>query len=250
MGKINQSSVMIFLLLPILFFGQSKQERSSYYNWFDKVIGSEHTGLFNGKQYVNLDVNRIFEGKHAFYKSDDVLLGSLLYQGQHYFNVEMKYNLETDMVLAALKSGSTAYILQLIRDNIAEFTIDGSRFVRIDGFIENNDMTNGFHEVLLETPHFSLLKRHKKIRKKKLGNINGSIVKYEFVNANKYVLLSERNYKRITSKTDIIKIYPGLKKEIKDFYEDNKKLRKSQPDRFMQRLFEKIVEPAMSKNEI
>ncbi|WP_299313665.1 hypothetical protein [uncultured Aquimarina sp.] len=240
MGKTTKNTI-VFLFLPFIFFSQVKEKENLYYNWFDQVVGQEHTGLYNGKQYVNLDVNRIYKGKHSFFLSDDAVTGSISYDGQVYYNVDMKYNLETDNVLVALKPGAVASILELIRDKVDRFTIEDYSFIRIDGFEENNTLVNGFHQVLLENTSYSLLKRHKKIRRKKIGNVGDNKLYFEFVSKNAYVLFADGHYRRIKSKGDIMKMYPALKKVINQFYIKNKTLKKSNPDGFMQRLFKNII---------
>lgn len=240
MGKTTKNTI-VFLFLPFIFFSQVKEKENLYYNWFDQVIGQEHTGLYNGKQYVNLDVNRIYKGKHSFFLTDKVVTGSILYDGQIYYDVDMKYNLETDNLLIALKPGAVASILQLIRDKVDRFTIEDYTFIRIDGFKENNTLVNGFHQVLLKNTAYSLLKRHQKIRRKKIGNVGDNKLYFEFVSKNTYVLFADGHYKRIKSKGDVIKMYPTLKKAINQFYIKNKTLKNSNSDRFMQRLFETII---------
>ncbi|MEW7291507.1 hypothetical protein [Aquimarina sp. 2304DJ70-9] len=236
---------LVFFLLPFAVFGQDVDKKSSYYDWFDQVLGREHTGLYNGKQYVDLDINRIHDNKNAFFLSDKVMNGSVMYDGQTYHNIGMKYNLEKDILLVTLKSGTTVSIIQLIRDKIDEFTIDGYRFIRITDILEDNTSINGFYEVLVEDSSFSLLKKNKKNRRKNIQA--GRLLSYEFASANSYILLMNKKYKKVTTaKADIIKIFPEHKKEIKQFYEAYKRLRKSEPDTFMQRLFKKIVNPSSS----
>ena len=247
MKEIKKSSAIVFLLAPFIFFGQAEQNENFNYNWFDSIIAQKHTGLYNGKQYVDTDINKIYDNKHAYFLSDKELVGTLIYDGQIYYDIPMKYNLENDKLIVTLKSGTSLTILQLISDKISEFTIDNYRFVRIKGGAGDNVWINGFYRALLEKPSFSLLKKHKKIRKKRLeGNKE---VLYQFVNDDGYVLLNGQNYNKISSKGDIIKIYPSLKKEINLFYKDNKRLKKSQPDGFIQRLFEKISQSLLSKSE-
>ncbi len=57
------------------------------------------------------------------------------------------------------------------------------------------------------------------------------------------------DYKRINSKSDIIKLFPDLRKEINNYYHENWRLRKSQPDRFMKMLFSKVIVSSLSKKE-
>ncbi|AXT60217.1 hypothetical protein D1816_07590 [Aquimarina sp. AD10] len=248
-GINNIKSFSVFFMLPFIFFAQLKEE-SAYYNWFDTVIGQEHTGLYNGRQYIDSYINKIYENKHPFFHLDKVYKGSVTYSGQTYYDVGMKYNLNSDHLLITLKPGAMVSVLQLVHHNIQEFTIDGSRFIRIDKDIYKDVPQSKFFEVLLENPSFSLIKSHRKKKKERIENVGGNKLYYEFVSVNKYILLSKGKSEVISSKYDLFNIYPIAKKEIKQFYVKNKRLRKSQPDRFMQRLFEKIIQPIESKNQL
>lgn len=244
-SKVKKSILVIFF--PLVVFGQKNEEENAYYTWFDGVVGIEHTGLYNGKQYVDLNVNKIYDNKHPFFLYNKEILGSITYDGQTYYDTALKYNLEKDKLIVALKSGTTVTIIELINDKIDEFTIEGFRFIRIKELVGNKTSMNKFYEILVEKPSLLVLKKHKKVRTK---NIQASrIVNYKFISSDSYFLLVDQNIKEIASKADIIKIYPKLKKEINSFYKINKRLRKFEPDRFMQRLFEKIYQSALSKNE-
>ena len=236
-----KKSVLTLLLLPCICVGQMEQKTSEYYNWFDQIVGQENIGLYNGKQYVNLYLNKTFDNKHQFFRSEKLLKGSVTYDGQTYYDMNMMYDLDTDNLIVTLKSGSVASFLQLIRSKVNEFTIDGSRFVYFDGFAENSTAVNGFYEVLLENNSLSLLKKHKKNKKRRLEELDGNRAYYEFVDAYEYLLFAGGEYKNIESRSDIIKRYPNLKKEIKTFYNKNKKLKKNQPDIFLKKLFESVV---------
>jgi len=87
-----------------------------------------------------------------------------------------------------------------------------------------------------------LLKKNKKSRKNKLDKSDGRKLYYEFTSAKKYVLFSEGVYKSVNTMSEIKGIFPDTKKEIKTFYQKNKRLKKSDPDRFMKRLFETILQ--------
>ncbi len=247
MGFIK-SVTFILWLLPYIFFGQVEQENSKYYGWFDQVIGPENTGLYNGKQYVDLYINRIVDNKHAYFYSNEPVSGSVTYDGQTYYNVNMRYNLETDQLLIHLKPGSVASILQLIYDRINRFTINDFRFVKVKSSYEDGSGINGFHMVLVENANFLLLKRHTKSKARGTKQIVGDRLQYEFISKTKYVLYNNSMYSDIESKADIIENFPWIKNEIKQFYKTYKPLLKRNPDTFMQRLFTEIIEPSSSKN--
>lgn len=250
MGAINYTK-FIFLLIPCIVLGQSEQEQVAYYNWFDTVIGHENTGLYDGFQYVNRDVGRIQDNKHAFFTTDEVLVGSVVYNDQPYYDVSMKYNLETDkLIVTSNDNSSWTFVLQLSSDKIKEFTIDNRRFINRDVPVSNTSVESGFYEVLVEGTNFIFLKKHKKTRKKILKDTQDGRLFYEFLDKNKYLLFANESYSNIKTKRDIIKIYPSLKKEIKQFYGNHYRLKKQQPDTFMQKLFKEVIEQLVSKTEV
>ena len=55
-------------------------------------------------------------------------------------------------------------MLQLIKDRISEFVIDGHRFVKRDSKENESNGTDGFFEVIMENPFFTALKKHKKVK--------------------------------------------------------------------------------------
>ncbi len=253
MNKTYKVKKRFFVLccLPLLIFGQQTENEKAYYNWFDQIVGREHTNLYNGRQYVDLDINRIVDNKHAFFKSDEILKGSVRYDDQVYYDTGIKYNLELDEVLVTLKPGAIASILQLNSTMVQEFVIGENKFVRQEGDINRNIAIDGFYEVLLENSTFRLFKKYQKQRKKILQKtIRGNTLNYEFISSYKYFLFVDDKYTQIQSKSDVIKLYSTQKKEIKTFYGNNKNLRKSDPDRFIKMLFEKIAKQTLSSKEL
>ncbi|WP_299438895.1 hypothetical protein [uncultured Aquimarina sp.] len=251
MGHNTKFKFIVFFFLPAVFFAQVTDEERDYYNWFDQTIGQDHIGLYNGKQYIDTDKNVLYDNeKHAYFKSNEFLKGNLTYDNQAYYNSYMQYNLETDDLVISLKSERAVSVFKLIRDKVDKFDIDGHTFIKIIGFSENSEVINGFQEVLLENASFTLLKRHKKNRQKKIKQLGRRRhLYYLFLSSNNYGILMGREYKKINSKSDIIKLFPNLKKEINSYYHENWRLRKSQPDRFIKMLFSKVIVSSLSQKE-
>lgn len=242
--------IIVFFVFPAFLFAQDTEEESNYYNWFDQVIGQDHLGLHNGKQYVDRDKNVLFDNKHAYFKTTEFLKGSVVYDGQTYYDADMQYNLETDDLVVGLKSKERASVFKLIREKIDGFVIDGHRFVSINNFEEDNKVINGFQEIMLENTSFTLLKRHKKNRTKKIKQKGRRRhLYYAFLGSYSYGVLIDKVYTIIDSKSDVVKLFPTLKKEINNYYGKNWRLRKSQPDRFVKGLFETVITPSTLKKE-
>lgn len=241
-------SCIIFFFLSFLSFAQDEQD---YYNWFDQTIGQDHLNVYNGKQYLDPDKGVLFDlEKHAYFKSNKFLKGNVVYDNQSYYNTYMQYNLDTEELVISLKSKSATSVFKLITDKINSFDIDGHKFVKVNGFVEKSKVVDGFQEILLENIHFTLLKRHRKNREKKVKQLGRKRHLYFlFLSSNYYGILIEGAYKKINSKSDIIALFPELKKEIKSYYSENWRLRKSQPDRFIKALFSKVIVASLSKKE-
>lgn len=251
MGYNTKCNFIVFFFLPVIFFAQGTNEEEDYYNWFDQAIGQDHLGLYNGKQYLDVDKGVLFDAeRHAYFKSSDFLKGNLTYDNQVYYDAYMQYNLETDDLVISLKTERAVSVFKLIRSKIDKFDIDGHKFIKILGFSEDSKVTNGFQEVLLENTSFSLLKRHKKNRSKKIKQLERRRhLYYLFSSSNDYGILMNGVYKKLNSKSDIIKLFPNQRKEISNYYQENWRLRKSQPDRFIKGLFSKVIVSSLSQKE-
>ncbi|WP_160114607.1 hypothetical protein [Aquimarina sp. AU474] len=243
-------NLLIYLLFPCSLFSQTIPEEGRYYVWFDQIFGEEHTGLYNGRQYVDLDVNKIYEDKHSFFSSDKVLFGTVRYDDQTYYNVGMKYNLETDAVLITLKPGAVTSILQLIPDKIQSFKIDGHSFVRLENPLMSENLDSGFFEIITKNNNFTLYKKNRKVRRKRLEELGGSKIYYEFTENNKYLLFIDETYINVTSKNSVTSLFPEIRQEIRSFYSIHKSLKKSNIDVFMRRLFEQVIHTTQSKNNL
>ncbi len=230
---------MTALLILAIIPGVQAQDSSqrAYYNWFDSQVGVENTGLFNGIRYREL--YRVKDGKHKFYQSPEFLTGNLLYDGQPYYDIPMKYDLFEDELIIELQANSGTSILKLLKDEVDGFEIDGHTFrhLRDTKVYRSGDDIDGFFEVLSETSSILLLKKHLKLRKKVLED---KMVLNEFREDDSYYILYEGLYYPFRNKNDLIKAFPESKKEINDFYSGSKYLLKTDPDLFMERIVERI----------
>jgi len=86
--------IIVLMLLPFTSMCQIGTENGAYYKWFDKVLGEEKTGLYNGKQYVNFYVNKTLDDNHVFFHSDAVLKGSITYDNQTIMMLELNTTLK------------------------------------------------------------------------------------------------------------------------------------------------------------
>jgi hypothetical protein len=228
--KKNYSVVIFVHILSFLFLpathGQIKDEQSDYYNWFDEITGIENSNLFEGT--LNVEKYITLGKSYKFLDSPDYLIGNITYDGEPYFNIDMKYDLYEDEVLLGLRSNSGIKMLQLIKDKIDEFVIDGRKFINLKNERDKSLHVPGFHEVLMETSFFTLLKRHKKI---KYTRYKKSRVFHKFVGANEYYLEYENHFYNIKGKKGIARIFPDYKTEMNKHSVES--LRKTDMDEYI-----------------
>lgn len=236
----SNSSNKIKLIITILIFyacvSNAQDNSSFYYNVFDNIVGIENTDLYQGEIYIQK--YRTINNKTPFYYSIDFLKGYVIYNGQPYHNLELKYDVFEDQVL--LKLNSTKSVEKTIRlnwDYIDEFEVLGRKFVKLLPDSTTNLNYYGFYENLLQFSSFSMLKKNRKTRVKKY---NQNSIYYEFVDSKSdYILYYKNNYHLVNSKNQFIEIFPQLKKEITLFYRTKKKLRLNNLDDFMIALIKK-----------
>lgn len=197
----------IFVLTKITLM-QSQSDNSSsknYYQLFDKAVSIENSGLYNGLIYT--EKHRMMGQKQKFFYSTDFLKGSIEFDGQSYFDVLMKYDVNEDQVLIKLNK-----VLLLKKAKVKSFSIEGHNFENFNSRDHSSPNINGFIEVLLDNEPFQFIKKHKKEMREKLGN---KLVFHEFDDKSEYFLLYQNQYHRISKRKEIIKVFPDLKSEIK-----------------------------------
>ena len=232
-----RAALMPFLVLSgiLLSYGQ-EEAQVDYYNSFDSNVGIENTGLYQGVIYT--DKYRTINEKTQFFQTREFQQGSVCYDGQCYYNLDLKYDVYEDEVLIRLVTRVGGGTLKLVKDYIESFEIDGHNFIKI--LPENTPSLNayGFYEVALESTSFTLFTKH---TKKSFDRKDRKSIYYEFLNGpSENVLLYKDAYTVINSKKDIVALFPDLKKEIDKFYNVARGLRKSNPNGFRISLMKRI----------
>ena len=211
------SLLLLFFSISFFSYAQNNSRNGSHYNWYDAIVGVENNGLYVGYEYK--DQYRITEEYHKFFQSHDFLKGSLTYNGQTYYEQQLKYNVFEDELIIKLKNRGGETVMQLIKDELDGFSINGHQFHKFKN-IEDNSDTSGFYEVLKNYPQFRLLKKHSKRRIKKLDK---NVVYYEYKERKHlYFILYDNVSYEVRSKKDFLNIFPEHKEELKNFNSKSK----------------------------
>lgn len=232
--------LVLLFILSLSTYGQQAKETITNYNWFDAMIGVENTGLFRGVEYV--EVYRTINDEHKFFESPLFREGSIVYGGEPYFNVPMKYDLNEDQVLVNLDSKYGFSVFKLIQDQISDFTLDDHHFVRVNYKDKSGSNISGFEEILVSNPFFTFFKKYRKTPQERHRNQR---VYYEFISKDRYSLIYQDVYYVVENQNDIKKIFPGVKKEINAY--SNKQLKKYDFDKYLKSVLD-IVYASLSKD--
>jgi hypothetical protein len=210
--------ILLFLSFSFITTAQNTSTNGSHYNWYDAIVGVENTGLYVGYEYK--DQFRITEDFHKFFQSHDFITGNLTYNGQPYYDQQLKYNLFDDELIIKLRNKGGETIMQLIKDDLYGFSINGHQFVKFSN-IEDDKGNDAFYEVLRDHPSVKLLKRHSKRRIKKLDK---NVIYYEYKDRKPlYFIVHENVSYEVRSKKDFLNIFPEHKEEIRNLASGSKR---------------------------
>jgi len=233
---------LFFLLLNLVAFSQSKLP-NEIYETYDKIVGLENTGLYNGTEFTDPFLNT--DGTYRYYNGYDYTRGSVTYNGQYYVNVLLNYDLLEDNLLTRSDDNLSIFNVKLIPEFVTSFSVGGHNFVRLsDGDL--NISGNGFFEAAYLGNVFELYIKHTKKKKDKALN---SGIQYRFSEANFYIVKSKGRYSLVDSQRDLREFIPEKDKEIRDFYKTYKALNKSNPDLFMIKLLTFLDSLETTKNQ-
>ena len=234
-----------FLLLALIGFGAFSQNNSqqNIYEAYDKIVGLDNTGLYNGTEFTDLFLNT--DGTFRYFNGFDYSRGNVEYNGQYYSNVSLKYDLLEDNLLTRSEDNLSIFNVKLIPDFVKSFSIYNHDFVKL----ENTNLSieaNGFFEIGYLGNEVSLyIKRTKKKKDKPLK----TGVQYRFSDENFYVLKTNGNFYVVGKTKDVWKILPQNEEKIRQFYKSYKALSKSNPDSFMVKLVQNLNDLDKNSNQ-
>lgn len=244
----NYQKKSIFLTLFGLFINISTIHSQTTYNttpinnWFDTKIGRENLPIYNGSRHVNYYIT--LDNSHSYYVSGKFSTGSLRYEDQDYFNVELKYDVNHD-ILVCKPIGEYDYLgINVITEKTASFIIYGKQFVNIN---YNNPSCpaymNGYYQEITFSKSNILYIKHHKSRTKVIDTKNTEANQNstdEFKEKNEFILKYKDVYYKISARSDVIKIFPEYKSQIKNYYTKNVQLEESDNKVFIENLIKEI----------
>lgn len=222
--KIRFCFTFIFFLLNVAF--AQTTSRDHQFETYNKLVGGDPTDLYNGTEFTDLFLNT--NGTYRYFNGFDYTPGTVVYNGQYYVGVLLKYDVLEDNLLVRSDDNLSVFNIKLIPGFVQSFSVHGHQFVNITPAAL--DLSgNGFFEKAYEGTTLNLyIKRTKKKREKPLKNG----IQYSFAAADFYVLEHDGSYSVVGNERDFRKIFPGKQDEIREYFKRYKSLLKLDSDRF------------------
>lgn len=230
-----------FLMLTCVSNGANAQSAISptlVYDSFDSIIGEQNMELYSGPLFQ--EEKRNIKNTHPYFLERGFLNGDVVFDGQPYFDQNLKYHQELDQLLITSKYSPTGLIVRLIEDKVQEFTINGHRFVRFPS-TKQNDKIKGYLEVIETVNGNMLLKKYKK---KAVESRKESKVVTEFEEHIDYVLYIQDKLLLANTKKHWSNTFNNKKQELRDFYKQNRITYRSDKDTFFKLLLNTLTNHA------
>lgn len=191
----------IFLwMLGCLFCGVVNAQEQRLFDEYLREAG-DRAEMFVGKMETGY-ASTVFIN-HPYWLSDDFLVGEVRYKGMLYKNVLLRYDaFLNQLVVKTPEKQANVYIPM---HAVEGFTIGGLVYAKHD---------DEFMAVHYDGSHMELLEQ---MRVKMKEDMNHENLQYEFKRNVNYYLLNDGRMYEVTNMRSVLKLYPGLEKELKRF---------------------------------
>lgn len=224
----------ITLLININVYSQKSIE-----DLFDDTIGKHNLPLNNGKFYFNTYRTN---NTHPFFFSDKFILCTIKYDHQDYNKINLKYDINRDVLVFKPFGESENYGTILIENKVNEFILHNKKFVNLS--IPSNQISNGFYEENFVSKRFTFYIKHKKSKRESIKNQE---IFMEFETFNEFLILKNNSFIPIKNKKHIVNLFPNYKKEINTFYNENAKQENDNKTEFFEKIF-RFIDQLNSNN--
>lgn len=222
-----------FLLIIItLSFVFPVQSQSNYYKAYDSIIGYNQTNLYNGLRYV--DTYMATPDNHKFFDKHTFVPSEIRYDGQSYYDVNLKYDLLTDVVVLQPSGEKSFLSIELLKNVVDYFKMGNHEFYNLTDEVATSDLKfSGFFELLYSGTSVKLYSKHVKEVSERYKNRK---INYIFNKSTYFFVEHNQQFYQVDSKKDFTRLFPNKEAQISTLYDDYKLLIKNNPTEFMKRL--------------
>ena len=201
MKNTHPFKILIYLLAVAALPAMAQKDLSAEV-WFDKQVGLENSGLFNGHEYLFP-----FRGAstHPFFFAEGGSKGEVFYNHQWYPEIFLMYDLFTNEVILKHQTNGLTKLMCFDQNDLDSFTLFDHHFLKING---------QFYDVLFKGTDWALLATRKKSRQV----ISGSV---EFEEELNYFIQQAQGLTLFSGKKTFMSLCPQHV-DLQDFINKNK----------------------------
>jgi hypothetical protein len=217
-------TIILFLIVSVGFKIHSQTNSEiSLYNSFDQTKGKQNTDLNNGPLHIN--PYKTLGDDTMYYGTDKYSKGSIFYDNQPYYDVNLKYDIYRDIVVLNPYGQAENIGINLIQEKTKSFSLNRKKFINLSTLqTPLQDYIKGYYEeCVIGNDIIFYIKHHKDIRE----YINNDRIYYSFDKKYNLILKYKNEYFKINSKKEIIALFPQYKNKINTYYSENNAMEKS-----------------------
>lgn len=201
----------------------SKALSKAFYE-YDNYFG-KNLSIYTGKQYN--DKYGAVDG-HQFFMDDYWEQGSVIFDGQLYDSIYLKYDIFNDELLVEYFSDKGLAMTLLLQNTmVSSFTLQGHTFIKLQ-VDSAATIKTGFYDQLFLGANVSAYAR----RQKEIVRTTGSTtLQDDFVEKDKYYFLKDGIYHQVSKRGSVVRVLADHKKEVKHFIKSNYLVFQTEKDR-------------------
>lgn len=183
-------------------------------NHYDNYFG-QNLQLYTGPQYT---FTYGYVGGHQYFMDDYWEQGSVVFGGQAYDSIFMKYDVFNDiLVIEHFGEKGVPMSIKVFSPLIASFMLQNHYFVRLNAD-SAGVIRDGFYDILFEGDHISAMaKREKEI----VRTTSSSSLHDDFLEKDRHFLYKNGLYYPVKKRGSVIKVLVDKKKQVKNFIRTN-----------------------------
>ncbi|WP_132052696.1 hypothetical protein [Pseudocnuella soli] len=229
----NQPLLYLFVFLSLLCHCRAEAQKlvadtvhlpgaNLFLKKYNTIFGA-NLGVYRGHQYQDYDFQ--FSVGHPYFQSDKWIKGQVTYDGSTYAEVPMLYNLATDNLV--VYNDSTLQKIQLVKEQVDSFSIEGHRFVHICADkLQAVGLRCGFYDVVALGKISLLVKRVRSLQQL----IADNKVQVHVSAKDQFYLGKDGAYTIVNSKASLLNLLSDHKKEVQRFLKSKKLRYRAHPE--------------------
>ncbi|WP_148707271.1 hypothetical protein [Chitinophaga skermanii] len=178
------------------------------------LMNPNRASLYNGPVYTQYFADIIYEDKYPYLDEWRWKNGCVVYDGQAFENIEMKYDIVLDELIAIYKDDKT--IIRLVKSKVSSFQFRDRLFVNMPA---GNGLSGGYYEEIY-SGRTKVLVKYRKTYKPGIIDQDEVIHKIED-EPTVYYVFWKGQYRPVHNERTLYRMLDGHRKEVKAFVKVN-----------------------------